>query len=56
MDSRRDVGVPPALVLVQRSLQALNHKRRVEGLTPVEEVRYRNLCELEEKLLDGLAS
>lgn len=56
MKNTPDLGVPSALELAQRTLNVLSRKRRSEGLTPVEEVRYRNLCELEERLLDSLAS
>lgn len=55
MDGTREPGIT-TLELVQRTLAALSQKRRTEGLRPVEQVRYRNLCELEEQLLDGLAS
>lgn len=45
------VGDASTLELVQQSLEALNRKRRVEGLKPVEEVRYRNLREVQDALL-----
>lgn len=56
MDGMRDLGVPSTLDLVQRSINALVQKRRLEGLKPVDELRYRNLCELQERLLDRQAS
>ena len=51
-----DFGVPSALDLVRRTLNILNQKLRADGLNPVEEVRYRNLSELEARLLDRRAS
>lgn len=51
-----DVTDPAALDLVQRSLSALTRKRRAEGLKPVEELRYRNLREIQDALLGRAAS
>lgn len=56
MDGRTQIGFPTALDLVQRSLEDLRRKRRLEGLGPVEDVRYRNLLELEDALLGRAAS
>ena len=56
MDGTREHDVPTTLELVQRTLGELSRKSRIEGLKPVEELGYRNLCELQEQLLDGLAS
>lgn len=56
MDGMGDLDVPNTLDLVQRSIDVLSRKRRIEGLKPVEETRYRNLCELQERLLDRRAS
>lgn len=56
MDTTADLGFPSALELVQRSLEQLRRKRRTEGLRPVDEVRYRNLLELQNALFEREAS
>ena len=56
MDTRADVGFASAIELVQRSLEQLRRRRRTEGLRPVDEVRYRNLLELQDALYEREAS
>lgn len=54
--STTDIDDPAAIDLVQRNLTALREKRRTQGLKPVEEVRYHNLCEILYPLLHRQAS
>lgn len=56
MRSTTDIDDPAAIDLVQRNLTALREKRRTQGLKPVEEVRYHNLCEILYPLLHRQAS
>lgn len=56
MDGIGESGLPSALELIQRNLDALNLRRRAEGLRQVDEVRYSNLRELQDALLGREAS
>lgn len=56
MDDLGHPELPSVDESVRRSLEALTRKRRLSGLRPVEEVRYRNLMELRDVLLSREAS